>query len=161
MSKYEDFLKEQDKKQRERYLNEFEELKNGEFFRKIKIELSSDYEFVKDEKNYERVYFSGMDSYINVRSLYFKKIDNNTVEEAITRERFIRTKDNIFYNENTCLKFDFFKGFEKAVCMDIDFVYAFNANNYFEYYKDLALEDEKLRDKGQCLLLKKGINFTK
>ncbi len=161
MSKYETFIKEQERIQKERYLKEFEELKNGEYFRKLKIELTSDYEFIEDKKDYERVYFSGMMSYINVKSLYFKKINNSTCMEMITHEIFKRTKNNVFYNENTCLKFDFSKGFEKAVCMDIDLIYAFNANNYFNYYKDLALKDEELRDKSKCLLLKKGIRFTK
>lgn len=161
MSKYEEFLKDQEKKKRERYLKEFEESKNGEYFRKLKVELTSDYEFIENKKDYERVYFRGMTSCINVKSLYFKKINNNTCMEVMTHEIFKRTKDNVFYNENTCLKFDFFKNFERAVCMDIDLIYAFNANNYFNYYKDLALKDEELRDKGKCLLLKKGINFTK
>lgn len=148
--------------ERQRYLIEFEKFPVGEIFRKRKNELLTDYEFVEDTGKIKINYYANSNrNYLNSISVYLKKLNNNQCEEVLTHTLFERTKDNRFYSNETGLIFDFYNGFEKAVGMNLDWVYVDNINTYLEYYKKLQKEDNEKISKGQYLLLKRRINFSK
>lgn len=155
-------LAEMEKFKKERYLIEFEKMQNGEFFRKLKTEIFTDYEFLEDN-GIIHIYYDNNSTRnsINSVSLYFKKINDTLCEEVLTHTIFERTDDNNFYNDETGLAFNFNTGFEKAVGMKIDSVYLVNTNEYFNHYRKLQKEDIKITSKYHYLLLKKRLNFTK
>ena len=162
MTEYEKHLQKLERDKKERYIREFEKFPKGGIFRKLKIDITPDYEFVEDDGEIEKVYYSNSNrNYINSTSLYFRKINNNLCVELITRKIFNRMPDGVFYNEETGLKFDFNSSFEEAIGLEIDWVYVDNTKNFFEHYEELQSIDKDKIDKYRCLLLKRGIKFRR
>lgn len=160
--KYLEFLKKKEKENKERYLKEFEKYPNGGIFRKLKIDIFSDYEFVSDNGVLKHYYYSNSNrNAINSKSLYIRKINNNLCREVLTGIRFERTEDNNFYSEDTGLRFNFDNSFEIAVGMELDWVYIDNTREFLEHYRELQREDTELRSKAEAIFLKRGINFRK
>lgn len=167
-NEFEEHIRKMEDFSKNRHLYKYEQLPMGEHFRKSKYDMRYDYEFIDDVIMPAALYFNSKSTRnaINSSSLYFVKINDNICEEYITGEKFIRyvnpkTGKTCFYNDKTGLHFNFNNYFEKAVGMIIDDVYTNNVIPFFDYFRELKREDDRLRSNSMKLMLTRGMNIKK